>query len=300
MTWLQRHSIPLGIAASIISAFSGCDKSPAAPAQNVARPSADTTSPDKRPSPPLPKADEPPASWRQAAKPKLDQWRQVEGLPHELAQFNTVFWDAADTNSLREWLTPERCQGKRILEIGTGTGLISLWCLNHGAAHVVATDINPNALANAAYNADRLGLSVGEADSKLDLRWVSADDPSAFAVILEQERFDLIVSNPPWEDGTPDELLDFAFYDPGFALLESLMRGVTGHLEPKGRCLLAYGCVTGIRQAIKLAPNYDLHAEIRDDRSLEEVPEVFVPGMLIEVWPQADQEHPADIQANSP
>ena len=35
----------------------------------------------------------------------------------------------------------------------------------------------------------------------LDVRQVDADRPSAFAVIKAGEKFDLVISNPPWEDG---------------------------------------------------------------------------------------------------
>lgn len=270
----------------------GCKPSPPTPAAS-APPTAQADSPSTGADEGPKAAPTEPPAWQQAAQPKLQQWRRVDGLPKQLAQFETVFWDAADSVSLREWLTPERCRGKRILEIGTGTGLISLWCLQNGAARVVATDINPNALANIAYNADHLGHPLGATDSRLELRWVDTDAPGAFEVIGEQEKFDLIVSNPPWEDDTPEKLLDYAFFDPSYALLESLLGGVESHLQPRGRCLLAYGCVSGIRKAVERAPHYQLRAEIRDDRDLDQLPEVFVPGMLIEVWP-SKLNHPSE------
>lgn len=205
--------------------------------------------------------------------------RFVPELPLELVQFETVFWDARDSESLRQLIAHRAAvQDKRILEIGTGTGLVSLCCLQHGAASVVATDINPQAVANARYNAQRLGLA-----SRLEVRRVRRDSPSAYSPLRPGERFDLIISNPPWELGTPVEDADFAFLDPGFQLLDSLLKGLDQHLQPDGRALLAYGCVSAIDQLYRLAPQYGLTVTKLDDRQLDDLDELFLPGMLLEV-----------------
>jgi 2-polyprenyl-3-methyl-5-hydroxy-6-metoxy-1,4-benzoquinol methylase len=47
--------------------------------------------------------------------------------------------------------------GKRVLDVGTGTGAMALLAAHYGASHVVATDIHPVALLNAAYNAELAG-----------------------------------------------------------------------------------------------------------------------------------------------
>ena len=50
----------------------------------------------------------------------------------------------------------------RYLEIGTGTGILGILCLQNGADEVVATDINPAAVANARYNAAMLADRNGD------------------------------------------------------------------------------------------------------------------------------------------
>jgi release factor glutamine methyltransferase len=209
-------------------------------------------------------------------------WRSIEDLPRAIAQFRTVFWDPRDTESLRRLIreTP-LVAGKSVLEIGTGTGLLSLCCLQAGAAKVVATDVNPAALNNAAYNAELLGVS-----ERLETRLVPIDRTEAFAVIGPGERFDLIVSNPPWENQTPGRIDDYALYDPGFALMRSMLDGVGEHLKPGGTVLLAYGCVDAIQTLRRLAPDRGLAVRTRDARALEGLPEVFLPGMLLEVTPR--------------
>jgi len=65
-------------------------------------------------------------------------------------------------------------------------------------------------------------------------------------VLRPDEIFDLIISNPPWEDQRPETVEQFGLYDCGFALLESLVSGARQRLGPGGRMWLAYGCVTAI------------------------------------------------------
>lgn len=211
--------------------------------------------------------------------PSIQAWHTVEDLPAPLAQMETVFWEPDDTASLRRLIREtELVRGKRVLEIGVGTGLIALCCLQAGAAHVVATDINPHALVNAAYNADALGM--GE---RLELRLVDPASPGAYSTLREGERFDLILSNPPWENQRPQTVAEYALYDEQFQLLRSLVGGLRSRLTPGGRGYFAYGCREAIHQLQQSAAREGLHVRILDDRDLSRLPEVFLPGMLMEV-----------------
>jgi methylase of polypeptide subunit release factors len=88
-------------------------------------------------------------------------------------------------------------RGKRVADIGTGSGILALAAARAGAASVVALDINPNAahcaLANSAANA------VGDRVRVLCSNLLSALAP--------WPQFDVILSNPPF---FPDEPLDLA------------------------------------------------------------------------------------------
>ncbi|MFN9718673.1 MAG: 50S ribosomal protein L11 methyltransferase [Planctomycetota bacterium] len=206
-------------------------------------------------------------------------FESVPDLPKDLAIFDSVFWEPEDTRSLRELIRSDlTLKNARVLEIGTGSGLISMCCLQAGATHVVATDINPKAVRNARFNAGELGHS-----QRFEVRLVPRRSPHAWTVIRPGERFDLIVSNPPWEDSQPTAMDQFALYDPGFGLLDSLLSGCRERLNPGGRMLVAYGCVTAIRRLQDQAKIHGLCTRLLDDRSLDELPELFLPGMLIEV-----------------
>lgn len=207
-------------------------------------------------------------------------WVSVEDLPLPLAQFETVFWDPRDTPSLRKLMREtDAVRGKRVLEIGTGTGLLALCALHAGATSALATDINSNAVLNAKFNAALLGLG-----GKLELRQVALTKPGAFEVIKPGDQFDVIVSNPPWVNRAPQNIAEYALYDASFHLLRTLLDGLPKHLKPGGRCLLAYGCVDAIKtlKAECEKRGYPIRV-VDDDRDLDKLPEEFLPGMLLEV-----------------
>ena len=214
-------------------------------------------------------------------RPETVRWFAVEDFSRKLAVFDTVFWEPRDTVSLRELIreTP-LVGGKKVLEIGTGSGLLALCILKHGAEEVVATDVNPNAVRNAAFNA-----KLFELDDRLEVRLVPLSQTEAFSVIRPSERFDLIISNPPWELGPPRSIEEFAYFDRDFQLLRSCLSGLKDHLRPGGKALLAYGCVDAIRNLERIAADLDLTVTALDERDLRALPAKFLPGMLFEVKP---------------
>ncbi|KGI67358.1 methyltransferase [Mycolicibacterium rufum] len=109
----------------------------------------------------------------------------------------------------------------RALDVGTGCGIQALHLSGH-CDEVVATDTNERALALAAATARLNGMSW-------NLRAGSLFEPVA------GERFDLIVSNPPFVVGLG--ALDYIYRDSGMAgdaLCENMIRQVGDHLEPGG------------------------------------------------------------------
>lgn len=210
---------------------------------------------------------------------KIKQWNSVEDFDVNLAQFETVFWDPRDTISLRKLIRQsDLVADAKVLEIGCGSGLLGLCCLKSGASQVIVTDVNQAAVANTNYNAQWLGLQAG-----IETRLVPLDDSGAFAVIKPDEKFDLIISNPPWVNQDPKSIDEFALYDKNFKLMRSLFDGMKERLNPGGRVWLAYGCVDAIRTMAILADDHGFDFKVLDDRNLDDLPEEFLPGMLVEV-----------------
>jgi methylase of polypeptide subunit release factors len=120
-------------------------------------------------------------------------------------------------------LTTRREVG-RALDLGTGCGVQSLHLSAH-AGEVVATDVNPRALAVAAFNA---ALNLVD----LDLREGSLWDPVA------DETFDLVTCNPPFviSPATGGRLVYRDSGLPGDEVVEAIVRGAPRRLAPDGWC----------------------------------------------------------------
>lgn len=118
---------------------------------------------------------------------------------------------------------------------------------------------------------------------RIQVRLVAQERPRAWSVIGKEERFDVIISNPPWELGNTTRVEDFALYGPGFRLMESIVEGLPEHLNPGGQVFLAYGHVPAIRRLRTLLQKNNLPFRTRDQRLLDDLPESFLPGMLTEV-----------------
>ena len=79
-----------------------------------------------------------------------------------------------------------RKSSKRTLDLGTGCGALGLLSASH-SREIVATDTNARALDFTAFNARLNGIDN-----------VSCRVGSLFEPVADEERFDLIVSNPPF------------------------------------------------------------------------------------------------------
>ena len=115
-------------------------------------------------------------------------------------------------------------KGKRVFDVGTGTGVLAFLLLQSGAASVVATDCDERAVACARENAERLGLAKR-------FQVVQAD-------LFPEGRADLVVSNPPWIPEPPKNRVDRAVFDEDSLFLRRFLEGLTAHLEPGGEGLL--------------------------------------------------------------
>jgi tRNA1(Val) A37 N6-methylase TrmN6 len=105
-------------------------------------------------------------------------------------------------------------------EIGTGTGVLAAILARRGVQRVVATDLDPRALACARENIARLGLQA-----RIEL--VRAD-------LFPPGRAPLVVCNPPWVPARPSSPLEHAIYDEDSRMLRGFLQGLAQHLTPAG------------------------------------------------------------------
>ncbi|MBI3178009.1 MAG: peptide chain release factor N(5)-glutamine methyltransferase [Deltaproteobacteria bacterium] len=153
-------------------------------------------------------------------------------------------------DSVLDWARREK-PNARILDIGTGSGAIaiSLAC-ELEAATLVATDVSGPALQVAAANAHGMGV----ADR---VRFVAGD---LFAPV-DGDRFDVIVSNPPYVDvmQAPSLEPEIREYEPaialfaqdhGLAIIRRLIAELPAHLNTPS----LFACEVGYDQADVVLP----------------------------------------------
>lgn len=74
----------------------------------------------------------------------------------------------ATTRLCLEFLQQIDLQGRRVIDVGTGSGVLAIAAWKLGAASVLAVDNDPDALQNARENAERNGAEVEIVEADLD------------------------------------------------------------------------------------------------------------------------------------
>ena len=171
----------------------------------------------------------------------------------------------------------DRGGNPHLLDLGTGSGIVAITlALECRAAQVVATDRSNEALQIARRNADALGAR--------NLRCYAGDWWQALADLAPGtvDRFDLIVSNPPYlAEDDPHLLLGDLRHEPrgalvaaanGLADIETLVDGARHWLRPDGWLLLEHGASQGAptRERLRTAGFEDVRT-VRDLEGRERV-----------------------------
>jgi release factor glutamine methyltransferase len=115
--------------------------------------------------------------------------------------------------------------GKRVADVGTGTGILALAAARAGALSVVALDINPAAVETVRQNArtNNLGDRVTALHSNL------------LAALPPEPAFDVIISSPPSFPGEPRDVADRAWHaGPDYRDIANLFEEARVRLAPGG------------------------------------------------------------------
>ena len=116
---------------------------------------------------------------------------------------------------------PGACAASSVaFDIGTGTGVLAAVLARRGIERVVATDLDPRALACARQNLRQLGLS-----ERVEV--VQAD-------LFPEGRAALVICNPPWIPARPSSPMENGIYDPDSRMLRGFLAKLPAHLQPGG------------------------------------------------------------------
>ena len=125
-----------------------------------------------------------------------------------------------------EFISQLDLSGKRVVDVGTGSGILALAAARAGAENVIAADINPNAALTAAENARANGV-----DDRFSA--ICSNLLSAFA---PRPLFDVILSSPPKHAGKPRDLADRGWHaGPHYGDIAALFDQSRERLKPGGR-----------------------------------------------------------------
>jgi release factor glutamine methyltransferase len=170
-----------------------------------------------------------------------------------------VFRPRSDTWMLAAHLRAQLRPGASVLDVCTGSGAIAIAGAQAGAGAVTAIDVSRRSVLTVRINARLNGVRV---------RTLRGD---LFAPVAG-ERFDTIVSNPPY---LPSEDADLPRRGPeraweagtdGRALLDRICAEAPSHLHPGGFLLLVHSSVCGLEPTIGALERAGLAVEVLERR----------------------------------
>lgn len=150
-------------------------------------------------------------------------------------------------------------RGKRVADMGTGTGILALAAARAGAAQVLAVDINPTAARAASENARLNGLD--------DRLWTVCSD--LFSALAPRPLFDVIISNPPYFPGEPRDLADRAWHaGPGYRDIIAMFDQARERLAPGGKFYVLLSSDSDLEFLHSLIVRAQFRARILEEHSI--------------------------------
>src|SRR3989338_8309603 len=128
-------------------------------------------------------------------------------------------------------------KGEELLEIGSGTGVISIIAVYRGAKKVLAIDINPDAVSNTQAN-----IALHQMKENIEVR-----QGDLFKPLKTEEKFDTIFWNTPFGFIEAENIsaLEKAVYDSGYQSTERFIKEAPFHLKKGGRVLIGFSTTLG-------------------------------------------------------
>jgi len=167
-----------------------------------------------------------------------------------------------DTWLLADTLTEQPLDAcTRVLDICTGTGALALRAAELGAGSVTAIDISRRAVLNARLNARVHGHIIRVLQGSL-------------TVPVRGERFDLVISNPPYVPAEDDRIPDTGIaraWDAGTdgrALLDRICAQAPDVLAPGGTLLLAQSALSGVDKTLVMLEEQGLQVDVAARREI--------------------------------
>lgn len=178
------------------------------------------------------------------SKPRNYSYKNID-----IKIFPTVFFPhfTISTKLLIDFLESKTLASKTFLELGCGTGIISVFAAKKNAM-VTASDINSEAIKNALFNAKLNDVKIEAIESDLFQK-------------MEGSVFDLIVINPPYYPKNPKNMAENAWFcGENFEYFNQLFLQLDKHIHSKSEVymILSIDCEIKKIEAIAFEQNFQL------------------------------------------
>lgn len=175
-----------------------------------------------------------------------------------------VYHPAEDTFLLLE--TIDVTSKDFVFEIGTGSGVIALSCAQKGA-RVICSDINPYAVNLVQKNIDK--------NNSLPKGSIEIRKGSLFTVLNENEKFNLIIFNPPYLPTSKEEYIGgTGWFDKavaggttGLQITTLFLNNLSTYLKDDGRAYTIFSTNSPRNQFNQILKNNQLESIILDSYS---------------------------------
>ncbi|MBD3209485.1 methyltransferase, partial [Candidatus Woesearchaeota archaeon] len=173
-----------------------------------------------------------------------------------------VYEPQEDSHLLRQCL-PKDLSGKKVVEVGCGSGVISVACAQRGG-DVVAVDVDPAAVAATRKAARDARVTVVACEGDL------------FGPVRD-ERFDYVICNPPYlptDPKRPDVALDGG--PEGWEFTARFLKEASDHLTDSGKALLLFSSHTKPDKVAALIHENKFSSKLLGKKEVGFFEEVFV------------------------
>jgi release factor glutamine methyltransferase len=161
------------------------------------------------------------------------------------------------TKFLLDYLEFVNLQRKTILELGAGSGLISVIAATEGG-FVTATDIHHTSIMNIRINRDRNLKRIEQNDGRLEV--IQSD----LFHNINKQIFDIIVINPPYYNGKISVPEDYAWYcGESFEYYKNLFSNIGSYMHDETESIMILSDDCDLETIKKIAADHGLQLKLK-------------------------------------
>jgi HemK-related putative methylase len=162
---------------------------------------------------------------------------------------------------LLQTLSKEEKQNFKVLDMGSGSGIQALACINSGISrkNIIAADINPEAI------------------KKLKEQKIPARKSNLFSHINKEKKFNLIIFNAPYLPANEyDKQPDTTAGKKGNEIIIKFLRKARKYLAEQGSILLLFSSLSKPKDILDYAKKREYKSELLAEKSVGMMEKLFV------------------------